>query len=165
MVVHVVTNLRVFYEASCSLTSWETISFPRSALSMKLVCVASSQGNGELQQQLQHVETLILTPRDITWQWLLLHRRRNGTAFHHVQESQWFQIGPDPEITARSNTLCYDFYFTRSRCVVWLQTVQKSLGVSGQWEATCWNIIETKNSGHNFTYKLVLQDRSFSWMS
>jgi len=94
---------------------------------MKLGCVASSQGYNvnRQQQQLQHVTTLILTPRDFTWQWLLLHRRQNGTAFHHVQESQWFQIGSGPEITARSDTLCYDFYCTRTRCVVWPQTLSK----------------------------------------
>jgi len=126
MVVLIVTNIWMLCDTGCSLTSWETISFPRRALSMKLGCVASSQGyNVTRQHQLQHVAILILTPRDFTWQWLLLHKRQNGTAFHHVQESQWLQIGSDPEITARSNTLCYDFYCRRTRCIVWLQIPRK----------------------------------------
>jgi hypothetical protein len=108
---------------------------------MRLGCVSSNQGyNVNCQQQLQHVATPILTPRDFTWQWLLLHKRQNGTAFHHVQESQWLQTGSDPEITARSNTLCCDFYCTRTRCVVWPQTLRKVprfFGVKGSNVPEC----------------------------
>jgi len=98
MFVLIVTNIRILCDAGCFLTSWETISFSRRALSMKLGCVASSQGNGKL---LRYSPTATAARSDTNPDTARLHM----AVISAPHATKWKGVPPCPGVAVAPNWL------------------------------------------------------------